>query len=197
VAVPAQLRIRLLGDLQVVRDERLLELPQSRKTRALLGYLAVTGAAERRERLCDLIWDGPSDPRAALRWSLTKLRELVDDDDIARITADRERVGFQTNGAEVDLYDVRGRLRGGVANASTEDLRAAATLLHGELLAGLDLPDSYAYSAWLASERDALRRIRGDVLTTLVARLRNQPDDALVFARQRLAADPFSDDAHA
>ena len=195
--MPTQLRIRLLGDLQIVRDEQRLELPQSRKTRALLGYLAVTGTPERRERLCDLIWDGPSDPRAALRWSLTKLREAVDDDAVVRITADRERVGFKANGADVDLYELRDRLRGGVANASTDDLRAAATLLNGELLAGLDLPDAYAYSAWLASERDALRRIRSDVLTALITRLRDEPNDALAFARQRLAADPFNDDAHA
>ena len=64
------LQIRLLNDLEVVRDGRSLVLPNSRKTRALLGYLVVTARPERRERLCDLFWDGPSDPRAALRWSL-------------------------------------------------------------------------------------------------------------------------------
>lgn len=92
-------------------------------------------------------------PRGALRWSLTKLRELVDGDDVARIVADRERVAFDAHGADVDLYELRRRLRRGAANASTDDLRVAASLLNGELLAGLELPDAYAYSAWLASER--------------------------------------------
>jgi DNA-binding SARP family transcriptional activator len=45
----------------------------------LLGYLVASRAPQSRQGLCDLLWDGPDDPRAALRWSLTKLRPLVDD----------------------------------------------------------------------------------------------------------------------
>ena len=62
-------------------------MPASKKTRALLGYLAVSGKAERRERLCHLFWETPDDPKGALRWSLSKLRGVLGD----RIVADRER----------------------------------------------------------------------------------------------------------
>ena len=38
------------------------------------------GGSHRRERLCALLWEGPDDPRAQLRWSLSKLRPLLDID---------------------------------------------------------------------------------------------------------------------
>ena len=73
------LHVRLLGELQLRRDGVLLALPASRRTRALLGYLVATGLPQSRSALCDLLWEGPDDPRASLRWSLTKLRAIVDD----------------------------------------------------------------------------------------------------------------------
>ena len=48
------LAIRLLGDLAVLRDGDPLELPASKKTRALLGYLATIGGPHTREKLCEL-----------------------------------------------------------------------------------------------------------------------------------------------
>src|SRR5512134_3532702 len=99
--------IRLLGELQLDRgDGTALALPASRKTRALLGYLIATGQAHRRERLCDLFWQGPSDPRAELRWSLSKIRPLLNDGEAVRLSADREQVAFETMDAEIDLATI-------------------------------------------------------------------------------------------
>src|SRR5262249_25688958 len=83
--------IRLLGDLAVVRDGSPLELPASKKTRALLGYLATMGGPHTREKLCELFWEGPDDPRAQLRWSLTKIRPLIDDARATRLVGNRVR----------------------------------------------------------------------------------------------------------
>ena len=47
------LEFRVLGEFEVVRDGATLTLPPSRKTRALLAYLALTGHKHRRERLCE------------------------------------------------------------------------------------------------------------------------------------------------
>ena len=62
------IEIRLLGELEVRRAGRLSALPASKKTRALLAYLAATGEAHSRARLCEMFWEGPVDPRAELRW---------------------------------------------------------------------------------------------------------------------------------
>src|SRR5450755_1641907 len=83
-------QIRLLGDLQVTRGGQVVALPASKRSRALLGYLIATGTPQSRQALCDLLWDGPDDPRAELRWSLSKLRPAIDDPGVARIDADRE-----------------------------------------------------------------------------------------------------------
>ncbi|MDD9946959.1 MAG: hypothetical protein OXU20_38300 [Myxococcales bacterium] len=101
------LSFRLLGELRVKHAGVRLELPPSRKTRALLAYLLVTGREHRRERLCSLFWDVADDPRGALRWSLSKLRALVDQPDQRRIVATREQVVLQTSGAAVDLHGLR------------------------------------------------------------------------------------------
>src|SRR6266542_6706480 len=94
--------IRLLGELEVMRGGRAQPLPASKKTRALLGYLAVTRRSCTREELCDLLWQGPDDPRAALRWSLAKLRGVLG---ASAIVADRERVALGP--VETDLDGVR------------------------------------------------------------------------------------------
>ena len=46
--------LQLLGEVQVLRDGARIELPPSRKTRALLAYLVATGRPHRREHLCTL-----------------------------------------------------------------------------------------------------------------------------------------------
>ncbi len=129
------LAVSLFGEFALFRDGERMELPASKKTRALLAYLALNPRPHRRERLCDMFWERTDDPRAALRWSLTKLRPLVNDPETERLHADRERIMFRRE----SLISVPG---------DTEDLP----------LAGLDLPDCQAFQAWLVAEREHLRR---------------------------------------
>ena len=51
---------------QFAAAAKTLPLPASKKTRALLGYVVATGRPHLREKLCELLWPGPDDPRAAL-----------------------------------------------------------------------------------------------------------------------------------
>src|SRR5215813_2387584 len=190
------LTIRLLGDLAVLRDGCPLELPASKKTRALLGYLATTGGPHTREKLCELFWEGPDDPRAQLRWSLTKIRPLVDDARATRLVANRERVTFEARGAEVDLVEIRAALADGVAATSVESLRTAAARFAGELLEGLELPSCYRFHEWCVGEREAVRALHARVLAELCARLVDQPEEALRYARARVTADPLTEAAH-
>jgi DNA-binding SARP family transcriptional activator len=194
------LEIRLLGELTVLRAGRALPLPASKKTRALLGYLVLVNGAAPRSRLCELFWEGPVDPRAALRWSLTKLRPLLDDhgDSAARrLAGDRERVGFEPAGAEIDVVAVRRAVEGGVEQAPTPALATAAARFRGELLEGLELPDCYRYREWLLAERETLRALRRSMLATLVARLRDTPAEALRHARVWVGVDPLDESAQA
>jgi DNA-binding SARP family transcriptional activator len=191
----SRLRIELLGEPRVLHDGNVIELPASKKTRALLGYLVATGREHTRERLCSLLWDGPDDPRAQLRWSLWKLRSALDTPQTQRLTATREHVGFHAHGAEIDVVALRDRVRGGVAAASTTALVEAAQLFRGQLLEGLELPSCLQFDAWCAAERESLRALRITILSTLVAR--SSPPDALPHARAWVAVDPLAEAAHA
>jgi len=192
------LSVRLLGEIGLVRDGVPVALPASKKTRALLGYLVSARAPQPRQRLCDLLWDGPDDPRAALRWSLTKLRPLIDDDGAVRLVADRDRVGFEAAGATVDLFEAAAHVGRDVASAGIESLERASAALRGDFLEGLDMPDCYRFHEWCTAERERVRALRLAVLDALVERLSEaSPEEALRHARQRLAIDPLSDTAHA
>jgi len=189
--------IRLLGSLAVRRDGAEVPLPPSRRTRALLGYLVATATPQPRTALCDLLWDGPDDPRAALRWSLTKLRTVVDAGPLQRLLADRERVGFVASACGIDVQRVRALFADGVAAASLAALEEAAQLLQGEFLDGLDLPACYRFHHWCMAERERHGRLRRSVLQALVQRLEGEPERALPYGRAMVAADPLAEDAHA
>lgn len=199
----AGLEIRLLGDVCVTRQGAPLTLPASRRTRALLGYLVAEGTAQSRQVLCDLLWEGPDDPRAALRWSLTKLRPLVDQagvsgaGGITRLVADRERVAFAAHGAAIDIARVEVLLAAGPQTTSLAALEEAAALLKGEFLAGLDLANCYRFYHWCTARRERYDALRRAVLAELVARLHATPALALPYGRAMVAADPLTESAHA
>ena len=94
------LELKFLGEFGVLRDGRPLPLPPSKKTRALLAYLSMNAGRQRREHLCELLWEIPDDPRGSLRWSLSKLRRLLDDDEHERIVADRSHVAIDVGAGD-------------------------------------------------------------------------------------------------
>src|SRR5262249_21337550 len=144
----ARLEIRLLGKLEILREGRVQSLPPSKKTRALLAYLAATHRSHSRTHLCEMFWEGPDDPRAALRWSLTKIRSLLDDVDRSRLVADHECVSFDASDVDVDLVSLNREVEQIATNVPTEFLARTAERFRGEFLDGLDLPECYRYHEW-------------------------------------------------
>jgi pimeloyl-ACP methyl ester carboxylesterase/DNA-binding SARP family transcriptional activator len=192
------LRISVLGDLQALRGSAPLALPQSKKTRALLGYLALTARSHRRTQLCAMFWDGVDDPRGALRWSLSKLRGLLEADAAGALVADRDAVELGGERLAVDYLDVRRTLDAGVDAVPIEALMQAVQQFRGELLDGLDLPDCPDYQAWLVAVREDARRLHLQLLDALVPRLGpTEPEQALPFARARVPLARDDDRSHA
>ena len=181
--MPAPLALRFLGEPGLWRDGVEQSLPHSKKTRALLAYLAVTGRRHRRDRLCSLLWELPDDPRGALRWSLSKLRALVDEPGIARLVTDRESVLFDPKDAEIDILTIRRQLSGGSAALTTEALIDTASRFTGDFLEGLDLPECHEFHAWSIAERAEARALRSLILSEIIERLRQRPESALPYAR--------------
>jgi pimeloyl-ACP methyl ester carboxylesterase/DNA-binding SARP family transcriptional activator len=184
------LQISVLGSLAVTLNGAAMPLPPSKKTRALLAYLAVTARPHSRDRLSALLWPVPDDPRGALRWSLTRVRPLVDEPHCRRIVADRENVGFVSNGVTVDILSLRNLARNGTDMMSTDTLREAVQALEVDFLAGVDLPDCHEFQSWCIGEREETRRLRVRLLQALVARLGDRPDEALRYARTLSLLEP-------
>jgi DNA-binding SARP family transcriptional activator/Tfp pilus assembly protein PilF len=154
--------------MEVVHAGARLPLPQSRKTRALLALLAMADRPLRREKLCEIFWQIPDDPKGALRWSLSKIRALISPDGIVRIQADRNEVRLDGQGLEIDARTLR--RAGGQLDSLPEDrLEALARLCRGGFLDDLDLPDAFEFRAWRIAEREELRAIEVRLRRRLLA----------------------------
>lgn len=191
----ARLRIRTLGELSLARGAEAVTLPASRKTRALLAYLVMTARPHRRDRLCELLWEIPDDPRGALRWSLSKLRPLVNDDTTQRITADRERVAFNFENVDVDIQTIAESLK--QTDLSLDQLQNIATQMEEPFLDGMDLPNQDRFQHWLTAEREELRVMRIQVLEQLATHPDVLPHHSLAWSRKWSMADPYDSRAAA
>jgi DNA-binding SARP family transcriptional activator len=191
-----KLSVRLLGEIRIQRGDVTAVLPASKRTRGLLGFLVATTATHSRQTLCDLLWDGPDDPRAALRWSLTKLRPLVNDLRFEHLIADREHVSFSLRNVDVDIGRISELLGEDPEKAVLADLEEACSLLRGEFLDGLDLPSCYRFHHWCLAERERWGVLRQRALALTLAKLGGDPDRALPYARAMVAADPLSELSH-
>ncbi|MGD8384623.1 MAG: BTAD domain-containing putative transcriptional regulator, partial [Lysobacterales bacterium] len=193
----AKLELKFLGDFEVLRNGRPQTLPPSRKTRALLAFLCLNPRRFRREYLCELLWEVPDDPRGSLRWSLSKLRRLVDDKDRPRLIADRTYVEMDTSGASVDALAIRSLADRDVKDITLEELEHSAEYLRGDLLEGLDLPNFYDFHGWCVAEREQVTRAQARLLKELVNRLGDDAERALPHARALVSLSPYDEDARA
>ncbi len=184
------LQIRVLGTFAVIRDGQAVSLPPSRKTRALLAYLAMVERPLNREHLCEMFWDVPDDPRGSLRWSLSKLRQVVNSDGHERLTADRNFIELRLGkDASVDWHALKSLAAADLDALSPDEIEIRAGQLDG-LLEDLSLPRCPLFEAWriaLANECDVLRC---RILRAAVDRLRAEPARALPFARALCALNP-------
>jgi len=192
----SNLHIRLLGPLEVREGDLPVGLPPSKKARALLAYLVASERPCARSALCDMFWQDVHDPRASLRWALSKLRTALDVGDGGPIATEGDRVGFDSNSVRVDLLDVRVHVPGDPGKASTEALREVARTFRGDFIEGLDLPRCHRFEAWCLGAREHLRRLRVSVHATLVDRLREDSEAAISHAYTRLTLDPYSEEAY-
>ena len=185
------LEVRVLGELEVIRDGAPAALPPSRKTRALLAYLALTRRSHRRERLCEIFWDVPDDPRGALRWSLSKIRPFVDDPAYPRLVAERQTIELLTDALDIDLFAAQACA--GAQDAATGELVRAASSFRGPLLTDLDLPANGEFHTWLLGLREDAHKLQSQILRVLTERLAATPQEALPYARELVRIDPYDE----
>lgn len=185
----SELSFHFLGELRITRQGQELALPPSKKTRALLAYLALNPRPLRREFLCELLWDVPDDPRGSLRWSLSKLRRLVDDDQHRRIQADRNHVAMDCSAVSIDSLALKALLEQDLHTVSVEQLQAAAAHYCAPFLEGLELPNFHEFYSWCIAQREELKQAQLAILEEICRRL--PPEKALPYNRKRCHLSPY------
>jgi pimeloyl-ACP methyl ester carboxylesterase/DNA-binding SARP family transcriptional activator len=170
--------------MAVIADGETLPLPASRKTRALLGYLAAEGKPVRRDRLTHLFWQVPDDPKGALRWSLSKLRGLLG----PAIVADRETAGLEPSALAIDFAELKSAATD-IAGVPTETLEQICAATTGEFMEDLDLANCDDFNAWRIAAAEDVRMWLDRVCAELVAR-KLPPDRLLPHVRAWVERSP-------
>lgn len=180
----AHLTLLLLGTPEIRHAGQLAAFP-TRKTLALLTYLAVAGGLHSREKLTALFWP-ESDAergRTVLRRTLAYLREALRAGDhfasTSHLIVERDALGFDPTDSESDLAVVqiawkRVRLLSPTAAELTEDrsnviaqLHDAAQRYRGDFLDGFNLSDAPGFDEWAAVQREVWHRRMSLILDRL------------------------------
>ncbi len=143
------LRLKLLGPLAILQDGLALDLPVSRKARALLAYLAMSPRAVLRDRLSDLLFEDVSDPRGELRWCLSKLRGVLG----ARIDSRDGSVRLDLADCFVDAHEIQDACKAGIATMAPERARELLAHFSGTFLEGLQMDNCPEIAGWLLTQR--------------------------------------------
>jgi len=169
------IHLRMLGPMQIRRAGKAIELPASRKVRALIAYLALNPEPVTRSHLCELLWDVPNDPRGELRWCLSKSRALLDSPGHRRVHTREETIRLDLTGCLVDVLEVARAADRGIAELPPALQRSLASLFTGDFLEGLEVARNPEFDGWLTAQR---RRFRGCHVALLEHLAMNAAGDA-------------------
>jgi TolB-like protein len=181
-----RLQIRLLGQLEVLRDGARVPLPASRKAVALLAYLLLAPRPVPREALCDLLWDGPDDPRGELRWTLSRLRRALEAPGRPVFSGDGAFVAIDRSAVAVDVHT----LASVAAEADAAALRDALAQCRGGFLDGWQPPRGADFAAWLEATREEWRLRQAALLARLAGTLPGGDPERAALLRARAAIAP-------
>jgi DNA-binding SARP family transcriptional activator len=189
-------QISVLGPVTISRNGATIPLPRSRKVRALLAYLALAPAPVTRSRLCDLLWDIPNDPRGELRWCLSKLRSVLDDDARKRVIASENGIALDLSDCLVDAIEIDRIAKAGVESLADDRLAALGDLFGGDLLDGIQLDAGAELSGWITGRRHRYRAMHVAVLAALATRAPTGSDESFRRLDAWLQGAPFDARAH-
>lgn len=190
------LELRLLGPLTVLRAGAAAQLPPSRKVRILIAYLALSSHPVTRERLCELLWRVPNDPRSELRWCLSKLRPLLDEPGRRRVIADDNRVSLDLQNCDVDALRLMSALHDGAGQLADDELASLSAKASGDFLEGLDADGSPDLQHWLMARRSEFRSLRAEIVAEIGNRSTPGTPRGLATARDWVESAPLDARAH-
>ncbi len=190
------IELKLLGPFRLLRAGAAVRLPPSRKVRLLVAYLALAPHPVSRERLCELFWRVPNDPRGELRWCLTKLRTLVDEPGQVRLICEEDRVALRLEGCDVDALNLLGATRQGTGSIPDGALEKLSALAADDFLEGLEANGCPDVQHWLIARRSEFRSLKTEIIAEIARRSTSGTPEGLAAARDWLENTPFDPEAH-
>jgi DNA-binding SARP family transcriptional activator len=191
-----RLRFELLGGFSARLDAgQPCSLP-TRKTQALLAYLALPpGRFHTREKLTALLWGDTAEAQArqSFRQALARIRRAISTGGPEILLAEGDTVALNPALVSVDAVDLEAAL----ADGSPGALVQAAALYRGDLLDGLAV-DETPFEEWRVVERERLRELALEGLARLLReQLRaDPPEPAIQTALRILGMDPLQEAVH-
>ncbi|MCZ7568770.1 MAG: AAA family ATPase [Ardenticatenaceae bacterium] len=191
----SRLELRFLGTPEIWREQQQLKFP-TRKSLALVVYLAVAGGWHSRETLMALLWpeSSPQRSRASLRNALARLRHALSEAE-DHLLVEGELLAFDLTTAVI--LDVH-RLAVAAQAQESIPLQEAVELYRGDFLEGFTLPDALAFDEWASVQREYWHRQMSEILARL-AQLQTdqgQVKKGLDTVRRWTAHDPLNEVAH-
>jgi DNA-binding SARP family transcriptional activator len=200
----SRVALYLLGPPRLDRDGATVRLKR-RKALALLAYLAMKPGDNSRDALAELLYGalGRDRSRSDLRPLISLLAGALGQ---GVLQADRQSVAVVPGrGLWIDVAQHRRLLDAARASQTqgeharaAKELTAAVPLYRGEFLSGFYLADCPDFEDWQLQEQEGLRREQSWALQGLTAlhAEREQYDQAIFYARQRVALDPLEEEVH-
>ncbi len=191
------LHLELLGSPHISLGEKPLTGFTTTKALALFIYLAATQRVHSRDVLASLLWCDIPDRQAKknLRNTLPNLRALIG----SHLTITRHSVAFnRASPYRLDVEVFRSTLESRQTAMNPQALKEASALYRGDFLRGFHVRDVPEFEEWVLMEREHLRAMAIDGLTTLVDQCIEQNDyeTGLVTSKRLLTLDPWSENAH-
>jgi DNA-binding SARP family transcriptional activator len=191
-----KLRLQLLGAFRLQGPAGEPMVLPTKKSKALLAYLALAGGQLRsRSSLASLLWDESAEPQAreSLRQTLSQLRKTLLPSHAHPIISEGDAIVLDPSVLYVDAVEFAQ-----FAAATEPDAHAhAANLFSGELLEGFDLhaPD---FDRWLSAARQEFHEQAVDLLSRLLAHYlaSGNLERAASVATRLLALDPLRESSH-
>ena len=188
-------RIRLLGPFVIEASATdPLDLKLNRKTKAILAYLAATGAAQSRRTLAEIFCSDTKDPAGTLRWHLSQIRRRIASD---IVHSSRKEVVINLNQVTTDIHPFTAQLQA-PDTLSVAALQTQIQTYRGHFLVDLELSDCPDYELWLMGERARLEQLFEKGALTLAGRYiqTNLYADARQLAQKLLNSNPLLEQIH-
>ena len=191
-----RLKLTLLGGFQAQLDAGTALVLPTRKTQALLAYLALPlGQAHPREKLATLLWGDMPDAQARgnLRHALSRIRKALPRTARLGMVLDGPSVALDPSVVDVDVA----RFERLIADGRPAALEQVAALYRGDLLAGLAVAER-AFDDWLTTERERLHELAIQSLGRLLIHQQKAgaAEPAVQTGLRLLALDPLQEPVH-